>query len=114
MDKNLPVDMIIVEPTAIDGEHVAPGHIIKKCETELAMDLAASGKARPATPELIAHFKERAAAQAKAEKEAAAAAEVASANALAGNEALANMVARAIAAGVAQATAAAAPAGAQG
>lgn len=70
-DKNLPVDMIIVEPTVIDGKHIAAGTVLKKCETELAMDLAGSGKARPATEELIAEFKARAAAKAATEKAAA-------------------------------------------
>lgn len=55
-DKNLPVDMIIVEPTAVDGTHVAVGTVFKKMDSELAMDLAASGKARPATPELIEQY----------------------------------------------------------
>ncbi len=55
-DKNLPVDMIIVEPTVVEGKHLPTGHVIKKCDTELAMDLAGSGKARPATPELIEQY----------------------------------------------------------
>ncbi|HAJ72435.1 MAG TPA: hypothetical protein DCO68_10195 [Methylophilaceae bacterium] len=55
-DKNLPVDMIIVEPTVVEGVHLAKGEVINKCPTELAMDLAGSGKARPATPELIAQY----------------------------------------------------------
>ena len=56
MDKNLPVDIIIVEPTAVDGKHLAVGHVIKNASAELAMDLAASGKARPATPELVLQY----------------------------------------------------------
>lgn len=55
-DKNLPVDVIIVEPTAIEGVHYAVGRVIKNASTELAMDLASSGKARPATPELIERY----------------------------------------------------------
>ena len=100
MDKNLPVDMIIVEPTAIDGEHVEVGTVLKKCETELAMDLAASGKARPATPELIKQYKDLADAKAKAAKAAAEAAEIAATNALGNSAALTKAVADAIANGI--------------
>ena len=67
-DKNLPVDMIIVEATAIDGEHLPQGTVIKKMNAQLAMDLAGSGKARPATDALIAEYKARAKAQAEADK----------------------------------------------
>lgn len=56
MDKNTPIDIIIIEPTAIDGKHLPVGHVIKNASAELAMDLAAGGKARPATPELIEQY----------------------------------------------------------
>lgn len=104
-DKNLPVDIIIVEPTVISGKHVAAGLVIKNCETELAMDLAASGKARPATEELVAEFKVRAKAKEASDKAAAEAAEQSAANALGNSTALANVIANAIAAAVSAATA---------
>jgi pyruvate/2-oxoglutarate dehydrogenase complex dihydrolipoamide acyltransferase (E2) component len=69
-DKNLPVDMIIVMATVIAGEHVEVGTVIKKVDTELAMELASAGKARPATEELIAEYKKRAAQKAAAQKAA--------------------------------------------
>ena len=69
-DKNLPVDIIIVEPTAIDGKHFAVGTVLKNVETALAMDLAGSGKARVATDELIAEFNARAKAKEAAAKSA--------------------------------------------
>lgn len=100
IDKNLPVDMIIVEPTVIDGEHIEAGFVIKKCETSLAMDLASSGKARPATDDLIAEFKARAKAKAAAEAAAKEREANAATAALAGNEALASVIGNAIAAGV--------------
>jgi hypothetical protein len=55
-DQNLPVDIIIIEPTAVEGKHLPIGHVIKNATTELAMDLASSGKARPATPDLILQY----------------------------------------------------------
>lgn len=56
MDKNLSTDIIIIEPTAVDGKHLPIGHVIKNASAELAMELAAGGKARPATPELIEQY----------------------------------------------------------
>jgi ketopantoate hydroxymethyltransferase len=102
-DKNLPVSMIIVEPTAIAGKHVEVGTVIKNMETELAMDLAGSGKARPATDELIAEFKARAKEKEAAEK---AKLEAEAVKAAGSSEALASMIATA----VAQALSAKAPA----
>lgn len=93
-DKNLPVDMIIVEPTSIAGEHMAVGTVIKKMDAELALDLAGSGKARPATPELVEEYKKRA-----KEKEAAdkAKLEAEAAKAAGSSEALAAVIASAVA-----------------
>lgn len=104
-DKNLPVDIIIVENTAIDGKHIEAGTVLKKQPADLAMDLAGSGKARPATDELIAEFKARAKAKQDADKAAAEAAEKEAANALGNSAALANVIAKAIATAVAAATA---------
>jgi hypothetical protein len=104
MDKNIPIDMIIVEPTVVDGKHIEAGTLLKKVDTELAMDLAGSGKARPATEELINEFKARKAAKLAAEKAAKEAEEIAAANALGNSEALANVIANAIATAVAAAT----------
>jgi hypothetical protein len=104
-DKNLPVDMIIVENTAIEGEHVEAGTLIKKMDAQLALDLAGSGKARPATPELIAEYKERAKQKADAEK-AKAAAEAEAAAKAGDPKAFADAIAAAIAKGVAEAVAA--------
>jgi hypothetical protein len=104
-DQHLPVDMIIVENTAIDGKHHAASTVIKDMEAQLALDLAGSGKARPATPELIAEFKARAKAKADAEKAAAETAATAAANSLGNAEALSTMIANAIAAGIAAAAA---------
>lgn len=56
MDQNTPIDIIIIEPTAIEGKHLPIGHVIKNASAELAMELAAGGKARPATPELIKQY----------------------------------------------------------
>lgn len=103
-DKNLPVDMIIVENTGIEGKHVEVGTLIKNMDAQLALDLAGSGKARPATPELIAEFKERAKAKAEAAKAKAEADQVAAANALGSSEALANVIAAAIAKAIEAAT----------
>lgn len=101
-DKNLPVNMIIVEPTVIDGKHVAVGTVIKNCETELAMDLAGSGKARPSTPELVEEYKKRiqnqqAADNAVAEAKEKLQAEQANAN----SDALAKVIGSAIASALA-------------
>lgn len=52
VNKNLPVDVLVVEPTAIDGEHIAVGTRINKMEPDLAMDLAGSGKVRLYSKEL--------------------------------------------------------------
>lgn len=104
-DKHLPVDMIIIENTAIEGQHIEAGTVIKKMEAELALDLAGSGKARPATPELIAEFKAREKAKEAAEKAKAEADQNAAANALGSSEALANVIANAIAQAVAAAVA---------
>lgn len=98
-DKDLPVDMIIVEPTVIDGKHIEVGTVLKKVEAPLAMDLAGSGKARPATEELIKQYKEQKANQAAAEKAAKEAADKAQAEqAHANSDALAGVIANAIAA----------------
>ena len=99
-DKNVPVDMIIVAPTAIDGEHMEIGTVLKKCDTELAMELAGAGKARPWTKEL----EKDVLAQKKSEEAAVKARE--SANALAGAGISTAALADAIAQGVAAALAA--------
>jgi hypothetical protein len=52
VNKNLPVDVLVVEPTAIDGEHISVGTRINKMEPDLAMDLAGSGKVRLYSKEL--------------------------------------------------------------
>jgi len=44
-----PVNLIFVESTFIDGRPVPQGSIINNVPCELAMDLAAAGKARIAT-----------------------------------------------------------------
>ncbi len=59
MDKNLPVDIIIVAPTAIDGKHLKTGTVLKKVEAELAMELAGAGKARLYSKELEADIKKQ-------------------------------------------------------
>ena len=59
MDKNLPVDIIIVAPTAIAGEHLKTGTVLKKVESELAMELAGAGKARLYSKELEADIKKQ-------------------------------------------------------
>lgn len=107
-DQHLPVDMIIVENTAIDGKHIEVGTVIKKMEAGLALDLAGSGKARPATDELVAEFKARAKEKEAAKKAAAEAAAISAANSIGNADALSAMIANAISAGVANALAAAA------
>jgi hypothetical protein len=52
VNKNLPVDVLVVEPTAIEGEHIGVGTRINKMDADLAMDLAGSGKVRLYTKEL--------------------------------------------------------------
>lgn len=113
-DQHLPVNMIIVENTAIDGKHIEAGTVIKNMEAELSLDLAGSGKARPATDELIADFKARAKTKEAAEKAVAEAAAVAAANSIGNAEALSAMIANAIAAGIATALATAAKPANQG
>lgn len=104
-DKNLPVDMIIVEPTAIEGVHVEQGTVFRKMDALLAMDLAGSGKARPATDELIKEFEDRKAAKKAADEAAAEAAKVAAANALGNTDVLASLIADAFSKGIATALA---------
>jgi hypothetical protein len=97
VDKHIPVDMILVEATAIDGEHFEAGTVLKKMDSELALDLAGSSKARPSTPELIAEFKERAKHKEAAAKAKAEADQLAAANMAGGADALASVIAAAIA-----------------
>ncbi|MDT7849921.1 hypothetical protein Q9292_09885 [Methylophilus sp. VKM B-3414] len=65
-DKNLPVKLVVVEATKIDGKHVSVGEILNNTPTELAFELGAAGKVRAWTKELEADMK----ARAKAEEEA--------------------------------------------
>lgn len=44
-----PVDIILVENTGIDGEHVPAGTVLLGVDGDLAMELAGQGKARVAT-----------------------------------------------------------------
>lgn len=44
-----PVDIILVENTGIDGEHVPAGTVLLGVPADLAMELACQGKARVAT-----------------------------------------------------------------
>ncbi|MEY2891163.1 MAG: hypothetical protein RJA98_1071 [Pseudomonadota bacterium] len=47
MNKNpQPVDIVITEHTLINGEAVLKGQVIEQVAPELALDLAANGKAR--------------------------------------------------------------------
>ncbi|HSH98875.1 MAG: hypothetical protein ACAH07_06000 [Methylophilaceae bacterium] len=80
MDKSVPVTIILIENTAIDGKHLEAGTILKDVNPELAVDLAGSGKAALATEDRVKQVKDRI----KAEK--AAAAERAEAAAARGNE----------------------------
>lgn len=66
-DKNLPVKLVVVEATKIDGKHVEVGEVLNNVPTDLAFELGGSGKVRAWTKELEADTK----AQAKAEKAAA-------------------------------------------
>lgn len=100
MDKDLPVDMIIVENTAINGKHYEAGHVVKDCDPGLAMDLASSGKARPATKDLIDEAKKRAQVKKEAEENAKKLLETNAATALAGSEAMAAIIGQAVAQGV--------------
>lgn len=63
-DKNYPVDLVVVEATKIDGEHVPVGMVLKKVDTDTAFELAAAGKVRAWTKELEADMKARAKAEA--------------------------------------------------
>lgn len=55
-----PVDLIVVEPVRIESEHVDAGTVLKQVPPDLAMELAAAGKVRVATDELVQHYQERA------------------------------------------------------
>lgn len=59
MDKNKPVDLLVVEATKIDGEHLPIATKLNKVETELAFELVGSGKCRLYTPELEKELKAR-------------------------------------------------------
>lgn len=100
MDKDSPVDMILVENTAINGKHFEAGHVVKECDPLLAMDLASSGKARPATKELIEEAKKRAQVKKEAEENAKKLLETNAAAALAGSEAMATIIGQAVSQGV--------------
>lgn len=110
-DKNQPVDMIIVVGTAIDGHHVGVATVLKKCDAELAMELAGAGKARPYTKELEVELKKQVAAEEESAKARAAQQTLSGAGVNAG--AIADALALAIQQGVQSALAAvpAAPAG---
>lgn len=66
-DKNLPVKLVVVEATKIEGEHVEVGTVLNNTPTDIAFELGGSGKVRAWTKELEADMK----ARAKAEKAAA-------------------------------------------
>lgn len=70
-DKNLPVDLVVVEATKIEGEHVAVGTVLKKVDTEFAFELGAAGKVRSWSKELEADMKARAKAEAAAAEQSA-------------------------------------------
>ena len=90
-----PVDLIVIEPTRIDAEPIEAGTVLKQVPPDLAMELAAAGKVRVATKDLVEEFKERA-KQAKQLAEAqAGAADVAK---VAADERMAATVAAAVAA----------------
>lgn len=66
-----PVDLIVIEPTRIEGTPVETGTVLRQVPPDLAMELAAAGKVRVATEELVAEYKARAKqAQKLAEAEA--------------------------------------------
>lgn len=90
-----PVDLVVVEPTKIEGKHVDAGTLLREVPADLAMELAAAGKVRVATEEVVAEYKARAKAAAKAaEAQEAQVTEAASA----ANQLMANTVAAAVAA----------------
>lgn len=106
MDKNQPVDIIIVAPTAIDGEHLAVATVIKKCPVDLAFELAGAGKARVYSKELESELKKQVAAEEAAAKERAAQQTLAGAgvNAAAIADALSSAIAQGVQAALASIT----------
>lgn len=103
-----PVDLIVIEPTRIDAQPIEAGTVLKQVPPDLAMELAAAGKVRVATEELIAEYQDRAKA---AKKLASAEASKAADAQAAADERMATTVAAAVAAalqaaGVVPATAA--------
>lgn len=60
-----PVDLIVIEPTRIESQPIELGTVLKQVPPDLAMELAAAGKVRVATPELIAEYQDRAKAAKK-------------------------------------------------
>lgn len=60
-----PVDLIVIEATRIEGNPVDAGAVLRNVPPDLAMELAAAGKVRVATEELIAEYVERAKAAKK-------------------------------------------------
>lgn len=115
MDKNQPVDIIIVAPTAIDGEHMPIATVIKKCPIDLAMELAGAGKARVYSKELETELKKQAASEEAAAKERAAQQTLAGAgvNAAAIADALSAAIAQGVQAALASITPPAPPAAAE-
>lgn len=107
MDKNQPVDVIIVAATAVDGEHLPVATVIKKCPADLAMELAGAGKARVYTKELEAELKKQVESEKAAAKERAAQQTLAGAGVNAG--AIADALSLAISEGVKAALAAVQP-----
>lgn len=65
-DKNEPIDLVVVEPCVVEGKHLALGAVLKKQDPEFAFEMAACGKMRLATEDLVKDMK----ARAKAEEEA--------------------------------------------
>jgi len=65
-DKNEPVDLVVVEPCVVEGKHLELGTVLKKQDPEFAFEMAACGKMRLASPELISDMKARAKAEAAA------------------------------------------------
>jgi hypothetical protein len=49
MNEGKPVDLFVIEPTAIDGVHVPKGTILEGVDPETSLILAGAGKVRLAT-----------------------------------------------------------------
>ena len=60
-----PVTLIVIEPTRIDGKPIPEGAVLRDVPADLAMELAAAGKVRVATEELVEEYTARAKQAAK-------------------------------------------------